>query len=69
MTAMHQMKAEPPKADNETESEYEARLSHYWSSYPAIFAIELQGGMLDNLDVSVEDKIELDLERLRKLAR
>ncbi|MHC5003179.1 MAG: DUF192 domain-containing protein [Planctomycetota bacterium] len=69
VTAIHQMKAEPPKADNETQAAYEARLDHYWSNFPAQFAIELQGGMLDEIDVSVEDKIALDLDRLKKMAR
>jgi len=29
----------------------------------------LKGGWLDRLDLHVEDKIELDLERLKALAR
>ena len=69
VTAMHHMKAEPPKGDDETQAQYEARLSHYWSNYPAQFAIELQAGMLEKLHVAIEDKIELDLEHLKALAK
>jgi len=69
VTAMHEMKAEAPRREDESEIEYRERLRSYWSNYPSQFAIELKGGWLDRLDLHVEDKIELDLERLKALAR
>lgn len=69
ITAMHRMRAEPPKQDNETQLAYEQRLSHYPSRFPAQFAIELRAGTLDELDLEVEDRIDLPLDRLKALAR
>ena len=71
VTATHRMKAEPPRRDDETELAYEARIrrTDYSSGWPAQFAIELQAGMLDQLDIGVEDKIPLDLRHLKALAR
>lgn len=71
VTAIQRMKAEPPKRDDETETQYENRIrqSSYPSGRPAQFAIELPSGSLDQLNVRFEDKIELDLERLKALAR
>lgn len=71
VTATQRMKAEPPKRENETETQYEdrIRLASYPSGRPAQFAIELPPGSLDQLNVRFEDKIELDLVRLKALAR
>ncbi|MHC4990854.1 MAG: DUF192 domain-containing protein [Planctomycetota bacterium] len=69
VTAMHRMKTEPPRTDNESELQYSARMSRYPSGFPAQFAIELRAGTLDQLDISVEDKIPLDLPRLKRMAR
>jgi uncharacterized membrane protein (UPF0127 family) len=71
ITAMHQMKAEPPRQPDESRLAYERRLHRvqYWSGFPAQFAIELRGGTLDRLDVEVDDKIDLDLERLKAMVR
>jgi uncharacterized membrane protein (UPF0127 family) len=71
VTATHRMKARPPQREDETVAEYEARLRRdsYPSVYPAQFVIELRGGWLDRLDLRVEDKIDLDLERLKAMAR
>lgn len=68
VTATHRMKAEPPKRDDETDAQYEARIPGYSSQWPAQFAIELPPGTLDQLNVRFEDKIDLDLDRLKALA-
>ncbi|MCP3905627.1 MAG: DUF192 domain-containing protein [Planctomycetes bacterium] len=72
VTALHRMKALPPRREDETEFQYEARVrgeAMYWSHLPAQFAIELRAGWLDRLDLSVDDRIELDLDRLKATAR
>lgn len=69
VTALHEMKVEPPRRSDESEAAYRARLANYSSVFPAQFAIELRGGTLDELDLHVEDRIDLDLERLKALAR
>jgi hypothetical protein len=71
ITAMHQMKAEPPRQADESRLDYERRLHHvqYWSNYPAQFAIELKGGTLDRLDIEVDEKIDLDLKRLKAMVQ
>ncbi len=69
VTATHRMKAEPPRRGDETEDDYDVRLKKYHSRFPSQFAIELPSGTLDQLNVRVEDKIELDLDRLKALTR
>ena len=69
ITATYRMKTEAPKIEAETDKQYEARLTSYSSRFPAQFAIELPPGSLDQLNVRFDDKIELDLERLKALAR
>ena len=63
------MKKEPPREEGETERQYDARMPRYSSAYPAQFAIELQSGMLDRLDLKIEDKIPIELDRLRGMAK
>ena len=67
--AVHRMVVEVPKGDNEPPWTYEARLKHYWSNGPSRFAIELSAGSLDHLQITVNDKISLDLPLLRRIAR
>ena len=71
ITAMHRMKARPPRRADESETAYEARMREdsYPSGYPAQFAIELRSGWLDQLNLRVEDRIALDLDRLKAMAR
>jgi uncharacterized membrane protein (UPF0127 family) len=71
ITALHQMKAEAPQQSDESRGAYERRLHQvqYWSGFPAQFAIELRGGTLDRLDVEVDDKIALDLDRLKAMVK
>jgi uncharacterized membrane protein (UPF0127 family) len=71
VTATHRMKAQPPQRADESDAVYEARMSRsaYPSGYPAQFAIELRSGWLDQLNLKVEDRIELDVSRLKALAK
>ena len=68
VTATHTMKVEDPRKDNESELYYSARLADYPSVYAAQFAIELRAGSIERLGVNVDDKIELDLARLKAMA-
>ncbi len=71
VTATHRMKAQPPKSQSETEADYEGRIRQhaYPSGYPAQFAIELKSGWLDQLNLKIEDQINLDIARLKAMAR
>ncbi len=71
VTATHRMKAQPPQQRDESDDAYEARMRQYLypSGYPAQFAIELRSGWLDQLNLKVEDRIDLDLPRLKAMAR
>lgn len=69
VTAVHRMKKEPPKKPGESQEDYERRLKRYSSVYPAQFAIELKAGSLDRLNVKVDDRIALDVNRLKKMTR
>lgn len=68
VTAVHRMKQEPPRGVDETEVQYIRRLPSYSSYRPAQFAIELPGSTLDRLNVRVDDRIDLDLDRLKAMA-
>lgn len=67
IVAMHHMPVEEPRRPGETQMEYELRLPRYSSRFNARYAIELRGGMLENLDLQPGQKIELDTERLEGL--
>jgi uncharacterized membrane protein (UPF0127 family) len=71
VTATHEMTVQPPQAPGETEAAYEWRVHQAAcrSGFPAQFAIELQAGSIERLGVKVDDKIELDLTRLKAMAR
>jgi uncharacterized membrane protein (UPF0127 family) len=69
VTAAHRMKAEAPRRPEESEAQYDARMPRYPSGYPAQFAIELPAGSIDRLGLRVDDRIDLDLDRLKRLAR
>ena len=69
VTAAHRMKWERPRGADESELAYQTRLRSYPSVFPAQFAIELAAGSIDRLGIRVEHKIELDLDRLKALAR
>ena len=60
---MHRMQVEPdPHAPNH-------KLRRYGSGDPTQFAIELRGGMLDELDLELADQIELPTLKLQRLLR
>jgi uncharacterized membrane protein (UPF0127 family) len=69
VTAVHTMPPEEPQGPEETDFMYESRLAKYSSRFPAQFAIELKGGRIAELGVEPGDTIDLDLERLKRLAR
>ena len=69
ITAMHAMTPEPPQGQNESDFAYEQRLEKYGSRAAAMFAIELKGGTLEALELSVGDKIDFDHNGLSLQAR
>ncbi len=58
---IHTMQVEPPRRDGESVAAYEARLPGYRSSGPAQYAVEVAGGLLDELGVRPGDRIEFEL--------
>lgn len=67
IVAMHEMKKEPPKRENETQLQYENRLRGYPSRKTARYVIELKPGSNKRLKLKVDDKIKLDLLKLREI--
>jgi len=69
IVAAHRMKMEDPwNRNRETEAQYERRLQRFSSRLRAQYALEFAPGTLDRLGLKPGDKINLDLDRLRKLA-
>jgi uncharacterized membrane protein (UPF0127 family) len=68
IVAMHKMVPDPRKP-GESDSDYEARLMKYPSGYDTQFVIELKGNTLDALDLKKNDKIKLDIPKLKKMAK
>lgn len=74
ITAMHEMKPEEPRKDDEKELEpapgvpewartnrkYEERLKRYYSKFASQYVIELKGGTLKGLGLKEGQKIDLD---------
>ena len=69
IVALSEMAPELPRAAGESRSAYEMRLPIYRSGAPARFAIEVAGGRLASLGVSVGDEIVLDIDALAALVR
>ncbi len=69
VTATHRMDKEPPRRPDESLDDYERRLPLYSSVLPAQFAIELRAGWLDELELDVDDRVDLDVNRLKNIAR
>jgi uncharacterized membrane protein (UPF0127 family) len=69
VTAVHTMPVEAAQTAEETDFEYENRLKRYSSRFPAQFAVEVRGGMKESLGVKVGDRVVLDAERLKKIAK
>lgn len=68
VTAVHRMPAESPRREGESFAEYDRRLPRYSSRVPAQFAIELPAGSIDRLNVQVDQRIDLPLDRLKAMA-
>ncbi len=67
ITALHEMKIEPPRETGESELAYNARLKNYESAFPARFAIELPAGSIERLQLRVNQNIPLDLDALKAI--
>lgn len=67
--ATHEMQPEAPRSPGETADAYEDRLKQYPSNGPMQFAIELRGGTIRTLGLAPGSVVELDTERLKRLAR
>jgi uncharacterized membrane protein (UPF0127 family) len=73
----HAMVPEPPRGpeeqappNNPTGNElYEKRLKRYDSRFPTGLIVELRGGMIKELGVKPGDKLEFDIEGLKKRAK
>lgn len=68
VTATHQMQVEP-REEGESADAYNRRLKRYSSRFSAQFVIELKGGTLSDLSVSPGDRLDLDVERLKEMAK
>ncbi|MCR9216916.1 MAG: DUF192 domain-containing protein [bacterium] len=69
VTKMYTMPKEPPRGEDETLDEYIARLPLYSSGVPVRYAVELKAGTLRRLGVKEGDRIEMDWEWLKEMAR
>lgn len=79
IVAMHHMPVEPPIQPGETRIEvvngftrqgtYEARLKRYSSRFNARYAIEIRGGLLEELNLQTGQQIPLDTKRLAGITR
>ncbi|CAG0977312.1 hypothetical protein PHYC_01573 [Phycisphaerales bacterium] len=75
--ASYKMVPEPPRTAEEKVNDpgqsfnrhYEERLKRYSSKFDCQFVIELKGDTLDSLKLKEGDKIDLDLVRLKQLAK
>ncbi len=66
ITAIHTMKVERRRGENESEDAYIDRLPSYSSKTAVIAAIELNAGMAEALGLKVGDKVEIFREELAK---
>lgn len=69
IVATHKMKKEEPRRPGEPRWRYEDRLKRYRSVRPAQYAIEVKPGTIDRLTIKRGDVIELEFERLTKMAK
>lgn len=84
ITAMHEMQPEPARSEAEkkltppypgapewtwTNEDYENRLRRYPSRHAAQFVIELAGGTNRTLPIKEGDKVELDIDGLKRRAQ
>ena len=69
ITAMHRMKAAPPRGSGERADRYTSRLPRYSSRRPARYALELPKGDLSRLGLKVGQSIPLPHLPLQAMAR
>lgn len=84
VVATYKMTPEPPRSENEkklsppfanaptwtwTNDAYENRLKKYPSLFASQFVIELKANSLDALKLKKGDKVDLDVDALKKLAK
>jgi len=69
IVAMHHMPVEDPRTENESLSVYEQRLKRYPSRFSAKYAIEIQGGRLESMNLEEGQLIKLDTEYLESIVR
>jgi len=66
---MHEMPPEEPQREGESAYDYDMRLKKYSSRYPCRLVVEVAGGTLRKLGVKEGDKMELDIEGLKRRLR
>jgi len=69
ITAVHEMKMEPPPGPNETTADYEGRLKFYGSDQDALYAMEFAPGTITRLGLKAGQTIPLDHGKLRGYLR
>jgi uncharacterized membrane protein (UPF0127 family) len=84
IVAMHEMQPEPPRTEAEkklsppypnapewnwTNEDYEGRMKRYPSRHAAQFVIELAGGTYRTLGIKEADKVDLDIDGLKRRAQ
>lgn len=69
IVAMHHMPVEEPKKEDESQYAYEMRLAKYPSRFNAQYAIELNGGQLEQLGLREGQQIDLDTEYLQSVTQ
>ncbi|MGP1272754.1 MAG: DUF192 domain-containing protein [Phycisphaerales bacterium] len=70
VVAHHAMLPEAPRGEDESEREYEERLTRYSSRFSVPTVIELQGGMNESLGIDEGDVIKIyDYDQLRAIAK
>ncbi len=69
IVAMHHMPLDEPRREGESDMAYERRLKRYSSRFNARYAIEIRGGLLEELDLRAGERVELDTKRLAGMTR
>lgn len=69
IVAKHHMPVEEPRRADESARDYEMRLKRYSSRFNARYAIEIRGGLLEELNLQAGEQIRLDTERLVEITR
>lgn len=67
--SLHEMKVEAPQAEGEPDWDYRQRMASYPSRLPAQLAIELPPGSITRLGLKAGQSLDLNMRRLRAMAR